>query len=281
MTERGAAARLPWDVFASPIVARKLARLGTEHGRIVLRPAFFRQLGGPYEVAARAWCPFRDHPAPQADCSCGFYAVSDDADLWRLGADDPELAVLEVELAGRVIEHDHGYRASDQRVRTVVVHGACARCGAEATTLHRRRFGALVPACDRCAKRPYAVDVVSRSLGAPVSFEREGVKPAPRLTRLRFVLAQILVPVLALVLGAVFAAALQSAAPLAIAQVGILTWLLCGPFLFDRLAGRFGIAAIEAARLRRRWSGLVIAVAIACDIGLTVAAVSVWHAVAS
>ena len=107
---------LPWDVFATPIAARKLARLGVEHDRVVLRPAFYRQLGESYGVVAQATCPLDDHDAPAADCSCGFYAVADDTQLWRLGADEPELAVLDVELAGRVIEHDHGYRASDQRV---------------------------------------------------------------------------------------------------------------------------------------------------------------------
>src|SRR3954453_15657690 len=52
-----AAMELPWDVFATPIPARKLARLGIEHGEVVLRPAFYRQLGASYGVVARAACP--------------------------------------------------------------------------------------------------------------------------------------------------------------------------------------------------------------------------------
>ena len=108
----GGAVSLPWDVFATPIAARKLARLGVEQDRVVLRPAFYRQLGEAYGALAHATCALADHDAPDSDCSCGFYAVADESQLWRLGADEPELAVLDVELAGRVIEHDHGYRAS-------------------------------------------------------------------------------------------------------------------------------------------------------------------------
>ena len=69
---------LPWDVFATPIAARKLARLGIEHGEVVLRPAFYRQLGAAYGAVAHATCPLEDHDAPGAECSCGFYAVADD-----------------------------------------------------------------------------------------------------------------------------------------------------------------------------------------------------------
>ena len=144
---------LPWDVFATPIAARKLARLGVEQDRVVLRPAFYRQLGEAYGALAHATCALADHDAPDSDCSCGFYAVADESQLWRLGADEPELAVLDVELAGRVIEHDHGYRASHQRVTHVRFHGVCVRCGKQAVTFAHRRFGGLVPSCRRCARR--------------------------------------------------------------------------------------------------------------------------------
>ena len=108
----------------------------------------------PTARVAHATCALADHDAPDADCSCGFYAVADDTHLWRLGADEPELAVLDVELAGRVIEHDHGYRASHQRVTHVRFHGVCVRCGKRAETFAHRRFGSLVPSCRRCARRP-------------------------------------------------------------------------------------------------------------------------------
>jgi len=164
---------LPWDVYATPIAARKLARLGIEHGEVVLRPAFYRQLGASYGVVSRATCPLEGHDAPGAECSCGFYAVADETQLWRLGADEPELAVLDVELAGRIIEHDHGYRASDQTVRSVRFHGVCVRCGRQADVFGQRRFGGLVPACRRCARRALEPAAVADALGVPVELTTE------------------------------------------------------------------------------------------------------------
>ena len=155
----GGAVSLPWDVYATPIAARKLARLGVEQDRVVLRPAFYRQLGEAYGAVAHATCALADHDAPAADCSCGFYAVADDTQLWRLGADEPELAVLDVELAGRVIEHDHGYRASDQRVHRTCASTACACAAASGPRRSRTAASAAsCPSCRRCARRAVEAD---------------------------------------------------------------------------------------------------------------------------
>jgi hypothetical protein len=57
------------------------------------------------------------HDAPHAGCSCGIYAARDPATVWTylLGRDDPHTVrrVLgRVVLWGRVVEHEHGWRAS-------------------------------------------------------------------------------------------------------------------------------------------------------------------------
>jgi len=265
---------LPWDVFATPIAARKLARLGIEHDRVVLRPAFYRQLGDSYGAVAHASCALAEHDAPAANCSCGFYAVADEGQLWRLGADEPELAVLDVELAGRVIEHDHGYRASDQRVTAVRFHGVCVRCGKRAETFSHRRFGALVPSCRRCVHRAVEPEDVSASLEVPVSFSTDDPAPAPLATRLRFVLAQLAAPVLILLVTAVVALATASGIPLACGQLAIVVWLVTVPALLPQLGERLGIGATEAVRLQHRWSPVVAAVAIGCDIVLTVVVIA-------
>ena len=270
---------LPWDVFATPIAARKLARLGVEQNRVVLRPAFYRQLGEAYGARAEATCALSDHDAPASDCSCGFYAVADDTQLWRLGADEPELAVLDVELAGRVVEHAHGYRASHQRVTRVQFHGVCVRCGRRADTFAHKRFGSLVPSCRRCARRPIEAAEVSASLDVPVSFRTDDPEPAPLATRLRFVLAQMAAPVLILLVTAVVALATGSGIPLACGQLAIVVWLVTVPSLLPRLGERLGIGGTEAVRLQHRWSPVVAAVAIGCDIVLTVVVIALRNVI--
>ena len=77
-----------------------------------------------------------------------------------------------------MIEHEHGYRASNQRALIVVrLDPTCVRCGNRAELLNHRRFGSLVPACRRCARRPVTLGAASASLGAPVSFTTEDVPP--------------------------------------------------------------------------------------------------------
>jgi hypothetical protein len=56
------------------------------------------------------------HPAPDNDCSCGFYGVMDRKDVMT---DGPFIA--EVEFFGKVVEHEIGYRAEYQRVLSVRV----------------------------------------------------------------------------------------------------------------------------------------------------------------
>jgi hypothetical protein len=270
---------LPSDIYATPIAARKLARLGYEQDRVVLRPAFYRQLGAAYGANAQATCALSDHDAPASDCSCGFYAVADDAQLWRLGADEPELAVLDVELAGRVIEHDHGFRASHQRVTNVRFHGVCVRCGKQADTFARRRFGSLVPSCRRCARRTVEATEVCASLEVPVSFSTDDPAPAPLGTRLRFVLAQMAAPIVILLVTALLALISGSGIPLACGQLAIVVWLVTVPSILPRLGERLGIAGTEAVRLQHRWSPVVAAVAISCDIVLTVVVIALRNVV--
>jgi hypothetical protein len=281
---------LPWDVYATPIRARKLARLAVQHAvppsgdslgrpeRVVLQPAFFRQLGGSYKVSDDAVCPLQDHEAPDASCTCGFYAVEHEEELWRLGSYEPELAVLDVDLAGRVIEHEHGYRASHQRVLHVTLGNVCVRCGRAAVSLRRHWFGGLTPACERHAKHPVSLDEVRDALGVPVEFSTDDPAPAPRAKRLRFVLAQLIAPILVLLTGIGLAFTTDSGVPLNFAQLGVLGWLLLGPMIFDRIAPHFGLGRRETVRLQRRWSWLVVCVVIACDLLITVVAAVVWDA---
>ena len=273
---------LPWDVFATPIVARKLGRLALERGEVVVRPAFFRALGGVYGATAKADCPFgRGHDAPEPACTCGFYAVATDDELWRLGGDEPDLAVLEVELSGRVIEHEHGYRASHQRIRTVRMHRRCSRCGRPAELLHRRRFGTLVPACERCARRPITLDDAGASLGTELAFDDDDATPAPSSRRALLILAEIVGPLAITAIAAVLAVVWSSALALGLAQLGMLLWLGIRPNIMERLGNRLGVCAVERARLRRRWSTPVVTFTFACAVAIGVVLVVLSSTVAS
>jgi len=77
---------LPWDVYATPISARKFARLVRRGDGLAFLPAFFQANSAPYSATATASCELGEpHAAPDAQCTCGFYAVDNDDDLWRLG----------------------------------------------------------------------------------------------------------------------------------------------------------------------------------------------------
>lgn len=263
---------LPWDVCATPIVARKQARLAMERGEVVFRPALFRQLGAPYRAVARATCPLEDHEAPHVNCSCGFYAVADDDALWRLGAHQPNLAILDVELAGRVIEHEHGYRASNQRAIAVWLRPTCVRCGNRAELLHHRRFGSLVPECPRCARRPVTLGAASASLGVPVGFTTEDVPRASWARRVSIVLAHMLPPLVAVFAAYALASVLNAGAPLAVGQLVVVGWFVTGSSALRPFVRRLGVGPDEAVRLQQHWGPLVLAVVIGCELVLCVIA---------
>jgi DNA-binding CsgD family transcriptional regulator len=91
-------------------------------------------LDDPLERQADPWlvarCLRDDHDAPEEDCSCGFYALKAFSTLGRIvpfvtrpllyaGEAEHEAAFPvagQVDLAGKVIEHDLGYRAERMRI---------------------------------------------------------------------------------------------------------------------------------------------------------------------
>jgi hypothetical protein len=95
-------------------------------------------LGGcPWEQAGTDWveshCMVNDHPwhvSPSEGCSCGVYAVSSPAKLYEdglpfEGGDGSGFLMGRVDLAGKVIEHDWGYRAERARIAQLIpIEGA-------------------------------------------------------------------------------------------------------------------------------------------------------------
>jgi hypothetical protein len=127
-------------------VARLTADPGTGEGRFL-----GLTLGGAYaaddlagcEVLAGSISPPRrwgrrrvpePHDPPDLACTCGFHAFRDRAEALELLATRPPVSrmfgpvLLEVDLAGTVVEFDRGYRASQQRVLGVHVPRWCLPC---------------------------------------------------------------------------------------------------------------------------------------------------------
>jgi hypothetical protein len=77
------------------------------------------------------------HGVPDLGCSCGFYAFKEAKAAVKLLAERPPVsrlfgaALLDVDLAGTVIEFDRGFRASRQRVLGVQVPRWCVPCAAD------------------------------------------------------------------------------------------------------------------------------------------------------
>jgi hypothetical protein len=138
----------------------------------------------------------------------------------------------------------------------------------------------LVPACRQCARRPIDARAVGDALGVPVRFTTDDPPPTSRAKRFEFVLAQMVVPILILLATAIVALATNSGIPLACGQLGIVVWLVTVPSLLGRWGDRLGIAGTEAVRLQHRWSPVVAAVAIGCDVVLTVVVIAARNVIA-
>lgn len=125
------------SVAEVPILAYKAARLSWSPGGVWrLSPGTF---SGRVETDADARCEARDyqfymgtkpatHDAPEISCNCGFHAVRSPDELNSTYGE----VRLDVELSGRVIVHEKGYRAQHQRVLRAHVP-PCWYCGDVAT----------------------------------------------------------------------------------------------------------------------------------------------------
>lgn len=163
-----------------PITAWKQARLAFAGGRYYFRP--LTSAGGSgYGVDATAACERDDmyfawrsalargadplrverHTAPAVECRCGFYALTEPP------AENPDLCLLEVDLYGRVVVCEKGYRAEKQRVLSVTVPSRCYYCAD--TETHFVIQGEGKPLSIRCAAHtPADAIVVSREQVAAV-----------------------------------------------------------------------------------------------------------------
>lgn len=125
----------------------------------------------PSVMGVRMSGRWHEHPEP-GDGQCGFYA-------WKLGQPFPWMAgtwLLEVDLYGRVVEHERGYRAQKQRVlRISPVPGAF--CEPPFALSYLPGDGQVTASCVACPppealSHPVSVDRLRHLLNVEVDLER-------------------------------------------------------------------------------------------------------------
>ena len=100
------------------------------------------------------------HDAPHESCGCGFYGVKDKSNAQGR-------IIAEVDLYGKVIEHELGYRAEYQRVLSVrvirPVHcGDAFLCDGRPELLWFSKKGGIQGICAECASQKKRVATLSK-----------------------------------------------------------------------------------------------------------------------
>jgi hypothetical protein len=180
--------------IAEPLPAVKYVAVLTWAGRLRLgSTTVWPGSSRTYDVDAHAFCRVGgEHPVPDWHCTCGFYAVADDEHLRDLfGRDVPECwAHATVELSGRVVEHERGWRAAHQVVLGVSWPDRCQCCHrapADGFLLPHRDLQPIVPACRACAGEHWiSVAETTNRLGTEVRLVPSDAGPtAPATGALR------------------------------------------------------------------------------------------------
>jgi hypothetical protein len=125
----------------------------------------------PGVMGVRSYGRWHERPDPK-DGDCGFYA-------WKLGQPFPWTAgtwLLEVDLYGRVIEHERGYRAQKQRVLRISPVPQ-PFCEPPFMLSYRPVNGHVTTACAACPPsespgHPVSVDRLRQLLNVEIDLER-------------------------------------------------------------------------------------------------------------
>ena len=114
---------VPDRLQVEPFVAYKRLQVRIDRGR--LRLEGMRRAYTGLDLTAECLASNSSHasPAPGEDCSCGFYGYKERSKIYYSGE-----AFATVELFGRVIVGEKGYRAQRQRIVHLAVDAECAAC---------------------------------------------------------------------------------------------------------------------------------------------------------
>jgi hypothetical protein len=153
-----------YETGDEPIRAWKTGgiRLNVEGGAVFVPAAHTRAFYHAIDTAVCTVCKEDDrHDAPKLDCTCGFYAMKT-----REGV-DWHGPLYEVELYGRVIEGEFGYRAEKQRVLCAHLPETCKcgkACDSIATALDTVGVG-----CAECMA--WEIDMLTAKTTSPVDIK--------------------------------------------------------------------------------------------------------------
>ena len=140
-----------------------------------------KQFMGRYNIDSRAVCGMgENHDSVELSCPCGFYMFKEKSDAVKAFQTYKVNALLHVEAYGDIIEHQLGYRASEQVVLKVSLTKTCWRCSNLATRLVVRKtwkqlgLHLLRPICGTCVRSSesaYTLGEVCSLLKTDVSFD--------------------------------------------------------------------------------------------------------------
>jgi|ERR1035437_320310 hypothetical protein len=114
---------LPRRSQVEPFVAYKVVSLNFKAGKVTIAGSW-SEVDTDTVAECRAYPkPDPPHAAPDPDCTCGFWALSERPSM---SSYSPILAT--VELFGTVIHGEKGYRANRQRITRIDIDPTCVMC---------------------------------------------------------------------------------------------------------------------------------------------------------
>jgi hypothetical protein len=161
---------LPVRQQQATYVAYKTLKVWANEGR--LRLCAYN--GAKYDIEDIAACSIRqferkpDHLSPVEGCGCGFYALIEKPTEWEYGA-----FRAQVELFGRVVRGERGYRAERQRVLSLEAQRICVNlnCKKKAHGFSVGANGQISAMCSKCAVLALAQPAeMTAKLGTQVSW---------------------------------------------------------------------------------------------------------------
>lgn len=168
---------LPVEHPAGPLHGYKLAHpMLSADGRAAAFGGIWSSSQAVYRAEDTAVCFWNQgHSPPKRRCSCGFYCLHDleAARAMACEARYRSTVILAVEVSGRFVRYEQGFRYSGQRVLSVRLHRC--ECGRPATVLVDSGTGVtgwlrLQPRCLRCSgpQRPFTLPQYAALLGGRV-----------------------------------------------------------------------------------------------------------------